>query len=100
MENAELKDKIISTENIVEIFVKQMNGLMESLEISTNDSQEMNLSITNSNNPLMEEPPEVDRHMRVAKNVQKCNYYKKNILNGVKENKILLSHENLLMSKK
>ena len=97
MENAELKDKINSTENIVVIFVKQMNGLIESLEISTNDSQELNLSITNSNNPLMEEPPEVDRHVRVAKNV---NYYKKNILNGVKENKILLSQENLLMSKK
>jgi hypothetical protein len=99
-ENAELKLKLSSTENNVIIFVKEMSDLFDTHEISTNgDSQELNFSMTNSNNALLEEPPELERNIKTAKISQKNNY-KKNIFNGVKENKILLSQENLLISKK
>ena len=99
-ENADLKIKLSSTENNVVIFVKEMSDLLDTHEISpNNDSQELNLSITNSNNAIaVEEPPELERNIKQHTLFQK-NIYKKNFTKGIKENKILLSQENLLISK-
>lgn len=89
-ENAELRLKINSTEGNVIVFVKEMSELLDCHEISTNnDSQDLNFS--NSGNPALEDPPEIDRFHKIRGFTQKTT---------AKKNKILLSQENLLVSKK
>lgn len=76
-----------------------MSDMLDTHEISiNNDSQELNFSLTNSNNALLEEFSVVERNFK-NRLIQKNNNNSKKPANGIKENKILLSHENLLISK-
>lgn len=90
-----MKIKLSSIENNVTIFAKEMSDLLDTHEINTNnDSQDIVFSIN-----FGEETSELDKNLKInPKFFQKIT--QKKAINGTKENKILLSQENLLMSKK
>lgn len=77
------------------IFAKEMSDLLDTHEINTNnDSQDIIFSLN-----FGEETSELDKNLKInPKFFQKIT--QKKVMNGTKENKILLSQENLLMSKK
>lgn len=77
-----------------------MSDLLDTHEISTNnDSQEMNFSINQSNLNFGEENVELEKNVKIdPRFLQKLSQMKQ--LSMKKENKILLSQENLLTYKK